>query len=193
MYFVYRDGRYIDVAGRSFRDFLDGRIAELKGITPTLGDWADHLTTLFPEVRLKRFLEMRGCDGGTWGRICGLPALFAGLLYDEVALDAGWDFVKDWTAEEREGLRQSVPKLALAAPFRSTDVRALAREMLKIATAGLHRRAATDAGGATEEGFIQPFWDLVERGRTRAEELLDRYHGEWQGDLNRMVDAYNLL
>src|SRR6202008_93816 len=149
MYCVYRDGEYIDVAGKRFRDFLDGRIPELKGITPTLADWADHLTTLFPEVRLKKFLEMRGCDGGTWQRVCALPALFAGLLYDQVALDAGWDMVKDWTAEERETLRQAVPKLALATPFRDTNVRALAREMLKIATDGLHRRAATEAGGAT--------------------------------------------
>jgi len=193
MYFVYRDGKYIDVAGKRFRDFLDGRIPELKGITPTLADWADHLTTLFPEVRLKKFLEMRGCDGGTWQRVCALPALFAGLLYDQVALDAGWDMVKDWTAEERETLRQAVPKLALATPFRDTNVRALAREMLKIATDGLHRRAATDAGGATEEGFIQPFMQLVEQGHTRAEELLAHYHGDWQGDLHRLFDAYNLL
>jgi glutamate--cysteine ligase len=193
MYFVYRDGRYIDVSGKCFRDFLEGKILELKGVTPTLADWADHLTTIFPEVRLKRFLEMRGCDGGTWQRVCALPALFAGLLYDQVALDAGWDMVKDWTTEERETLRQGVPKLALATPFRSTNVRALAREMLKIATDGLHRRAATDAGGTTEEGFIQPFVQLVERGQTRAEELLARFHGEWKGDFHQLFNAYNLL
>ncbi len=193
MYFVYRDGKYIDVAGKCFQDFLDGKIEELKGNTPTLTDWADHLTTLFPEVRLKKFLEMRGCDGGTWQRICSLPALFAGLLYDDAALDAGWDFVKNWTTEEREAMRQTVPRLALATPFRNTNVRALAREMLKIAVAGLHRRAATDAGGATEEGFIQPFVELVERGQTRADALLAQFNGEWQGDFHRLFSAYNLL
>src|SRR5208282_4332566 len=102
MYFVYREGRYIDVAGQSFRAFLDGAIPELKGIVPSMADWADHLTTIFPEVRLKRFLEMRGADGGSWRRICALPALWVGLYYDQVALDAAWDLVKDWSAEERE-------------------------------------------------------------------------------------------
>ena len=114
MYFVYRDGRYIDAAGASFRDFLAGKLAQLPGERPTLDDWSDHLTTLFPEVRMKRFLEMRGADGGRWRRICALPAFWVGLLYDQTSLDAAWDLVKDWTAEERQALRDAVPRTALA-------------------------------------------------------------------------------
>ena len=119
MYFVYRNGRYIDASGASFQDFLDGKLPQLPGERPTLDDWSDHLTTLFPEVRLKRFLEMRGADSGPWQRICALPAFWTGLLYDAQALDAAWELVKDWTAEEREALRNAVPKSALATPFRS--------------------------------------------------------------------------
>jgi glutamate--cysteine ligase len=193
MYFVYRDGRYIDVAGKSFRDFLDGRISELKGIVPQLSDWADHLTTIFPEARLKRFLEMRGADGGTWRRICGLPALWVGIFYDQVALDAAWDLVKDWSCEERAMLRASVPSLAFRTPFRGHTVLDLAREMLSISQAGLRARAREDAGGTTEEGFLQPLADLVGRGYTRAEELLRRWRTEWNGDLSRLFTEYNFL
>jgi glutamate--cysteine ligase len=193
MYFVYRGGKYIDVAGKSFRDFLAGRIPELAGITPMMSDWADHLTTIFPEVRLKSYLEVRGADGGTWRRICGLPALWAGIFYDQAALDAAWDLVKDWTAEEREELRASVPKLALKTPFRKTSVHQLARRMLEISLAGLKSRAAMDSAGATEEGFLQPLQELVDRGYTRADELLGLYRGEWKGDLSRLYEAYNFL
>jgi glutamate--cysteine ligase len=193
MYFVYRDGRYIDVAGKSFRDFLAGRIPELKGITPMMSDWADHLTTIFPEARLKSYLEVRGADGGTWRRICGLPALWAGILYDQTALDAAWDMVKDWTREEREAMRDAVPKLAFQVPFRKTNLLELARRMLDIASHGLRERAALDASGGTEEGFLQPLRELVERGQTRAEELLALYRGEWKGDLCKLFESYNFL
>jgi glutamate--cysteine ligase len=193
MYFVYRDGRYIDVAGKSFRDFLAGSIPELNGITPSMSDWADHLTTIFPEARMKRFLEMRGADGGTWRRICGLPALWVGILYDQVSLDAAWDLVKDWTAEEREAMRSAVAKLAFQTPFRGHRVLDLAREMLALSTAGLRRRAKEDAIGTTEEGFLQPLVELVDRGYTRAEELLRRYHTEWNGDLAPLFTVYNFL
>ena len=192
MYFVYRDGRYIDVAGKSFRDFLDGRVPELKGVTPMMADWADHLTTIFPEVRLKRYLEVRGADGGTWRRICGLPALWAGLLYDQSALDAAWDLVKDWTAEERQAMRSAVPVLAFKTPFRNTTVLELARRMLTIATGGLEGRAAA-AGMHSERGFLEPVQELVDRGQTRAEELLALYRGEWKGDLSRLYESYNFL
>jgi glutamate--cysteine ligase len=192
MYFVYRDGRYIDVAGKSFRDFLARRIPEVAHIEPTMSDWADHLTTIFPEVRLKRYLEVRGADGGTWRRICGLPALWTGIFYDPVSLDAAWDLVKDWTAEEREAMRDAVPKLAFKTPFRNTTVLSLAREMLTIATAGLERRVA-EHGGRSEVGFLEPLQTLVDRGYTRAEELLAGFHGEWKGDLCRLFDAYNFL
>ena len=111
MYFVYRDGNYIDVAGASFRDFMAGKLVAMPGELPTLDDWSDHLTTLFPEVRMKRFLEMRGADGGRWHRICALPAFWVGLLYDDAALDAAWDLVKPWTADERQELRNGVPEM----------------------------------------------------------------------------------
>lgn len=193
MYFVYRDGRYIDVAGKSFRDFLDRRIPELKGVEPSLSDWADHLTTIFPEARLKHFLEMRGADGGTWRRICGLPALWVGILYESTALDAAWDIVKDWTREEREAMRAAVPVLAFNTPFRGRTVRDLARDMLEISQSGLRSRAKEDAIGTTEEGFLQPLNDLVERGYTRAEELLRRWRAEWNADLSRLFTEYNFL
>ncbi|HVV64136.1 MAG TPA: glutamate--cysteine ligase [Rhizomicrobium sp.] len=193
MYFVYRDGRYIDVAGRSFRDFLARRIAEVKDIEPTMSDWADHLTTIFPEVRLKTFLEMRGADGGSWRRICGLPALWTGIYYDQTALDAAWDLVKGWTAEERQALRSAVPMLGFKAPIRNATVWELARQMLDISAAGLRRRAAEDSSGMTEEGFLAPLRELVDRGYTRAEELLGRYRSEWKGDLAPLFTEYNFL
>jgi len=193
MYFVYRNGKYIDVTGKSFRDFLAGRIAELKGIEPSMSDWADHLTTIFPEARMKQFLEMRGADGGTWRRLCGLPALWVGLYYDQTALDAAWDMVKDWSAEERQAMRDSVPRLAFNTPFRGRAVGDLAQEMLEISAEGLRRRANHDAIGTTEEGFLQPLRELIERGYTRAEELLRLYNGEWNRDLARLFTEYNFL
>jgi glutamate--cysteine ligase len=193
MYFVYRLGKYIDVAGRSFRDFLGGRIPELKSIAPTMADWADHLTTIFPEVRMKKFLEMRGADAGSWRGLCGLPALWVGIYYDQVALDAAWDLVKDWTAEERQAMRDAVPRQAFNTPFRDRTVGDLAREMLAISSAGLRRRAREDAVGGTEEGFLQPLIEVVERGYTRAEELLRHYNGEWNRDLARLFTEYNFL
>jgi len=193
MYFVFRDGRYIDVAGKSFRDFLARRIPEVRDIEPTMADWADHLTTIFPEVRLKKFLEMRGADGGSWRRICGLPALWVGILYDSAALDAAWDLVKDWTGEERQSMRSAVPALGFRTPLRGTTVGALAKQVLDIASAGLRRRAAEDPAGMTEDGFLNPLRELVDRGYTRAEELLRRYHGEWKGDLAPLFREYNFL
>jgi glutamate--cysteine ligase len=158
-----------------------------------MSDWADHLTTIFPEVRLKKFLEMRGADGGTWRRICGLPAFWTGIYYNQTALDAAWDMVKDWTAEERQQMRSSVPVQALQTPFRKTNLLALARQMLEISTLGLRARAKMDEGGMSEEGFLQPLWDIVDRGQTRADELLALYHKEWKGDLNRLFEEYNFL
>jgi len=193
MYFVYRDGKYIDVAGKSFRDFLAHNIPEVKHIDPQMSDWADHLTTIFPEVRLKKFLEMRGADGGTWRRICGLPALWVGILYDQVALDAAWDMVKDWTAEERQAMREAVPRLAFKTPFRNTTVWELAHRMLDISASGLRRRASLDSVGMTEEGFLVPLRELVNRGYTRAEELLQLYRTDWGKDLNKIFTEYNFL
>jgi glutamate--cysteine ligase len=184
MYFVFRGGKYIDVAGASFWDFMAGRLPQLPGERPTLDDWSDHLTTLFPEVRLKRFLEMRGADGGSWRWICALPALWVGLLYNRTALDAAWDLVKDWTADERQGLRDSVPKAALAAPFRGQTVRELAREVLAIAQSGLAGRERLNSQGEDETMFLDLVEDVVRSGRTPADDLLARYHGTWRCNID---------
>ena len=187
MYFAYRDGRYVDAAGLSFRDFLHGELPVLPGERPRMEDWTDHLSTAFPEVRLKSFLEMRGADGGPWNRICALPALWVGLLYDDAALDAAWDLVKDWTLEERQGLRDSVPRLALDAPIAGgRRLRDIAGEVLDIAYAGLKARARLNAAGDDETGFLDPLREIVSRGKVPAEMLLDQYHGAWGGDVSRV-------
>jgi len=189
MYFVYRDGRYIDAAGLSFRDFLAGRLEVLPGELPTIDDWADHLSTAFPEVRMKQFLEMRGADGGRWGRICALPALWVGLLYDQGALDAAWDLVKDWDMEGREVLRGAVPRLALDAPLPGGGtLKDIAGEVLDIATAGLAARQRLNGVGDNESGFLDPLREVVRTGKVPAQVLLDHYHGEWKGDLRRVYE-----
>jgi glutamate--cysteine ligase len=193
MYFLYRDGKYIDMAGKSFRDFLARKIPDVAHIEPMLSDWADHLTTIFPEVRLKSFLEMRGTDGGQWRRICGMPALWVGLLYDSQALDAAWDMVKDWTAEERQSMRDSVGKLGFKTPFRNTTVHTLAHRLLEISGEGLRRRAELDGAGMSEDGFLNPLRELVARGYTRAEEMLKNYYGPWKRDLTPLFTEYNFL
>lgn len=184
MYFVYREGRYIDAAGQSFRDFLAGRLPALPGEIPCLADWADHLTTLFPEARLKHYLEMRGADGGPWGRLCALPALWVGLFYDERSLDEAWRLVEDWSAAERAALHEAVPRLALKAPFRGGTVQNLAKEVLALSRAGLARRGVRDAKGRDESRFLEPLEAIAESGKTPAEELLDLYETRW----NRSVD-----
>ncbi|MHA6318081.1 glutamate--cysteine ligase [Altererythrobacter sp. CAU 1778] len=187
MYFVFRDGKYIDAAGQSFRDFLDGKLAALPGEKPTQSDWWDHMSTAFPEVRLKSFLEMRGADGGPWSRICALPALWVGLLYEDSALDAAWDLVKDWSMEERENLRNSVPRLALDAPIPGGRVLGdIAGEVLAIARSGLAKRARLNSSGDNETGFLETLDEIVESRKVPAQRLLDRYHGEWGGDISRI-------
>lgn len=189
MYFVFRDGRYIDAAGQSFRDFLAGKLPALPGELPTESDWTDHLSTAFPEVRLKSFLEMRGADGGPWNRICALPALWVGLLYDSAALDAAWDLVKDWSMEEREALRSAVPKLALDAPIPGGGtLHDLAREALPIARAGLSARGKLNASGDNETGFLEPLEEIAESGKAPAQRLLDKFHGPWAGDIARVYE-----
>ena len=189
MYFVYRDGRYIDAAGLSFRDFLRGELSVLPGEKPTEADWQDHLSTAFPEVRLKTFLEMRGADGGPWNRICALPALWVGLLYDQTALDAAWDLVKDWSLDDRQALRDAVPRLALDAPLPGGGkLRDIAGEVLDIAHAGLAARGRGNFAGDNETGFLDPLREIVRAGKVPAEVLLQRYHGEWGGDVSRVYD-----
>ncbi len=186
MYFVYRDGRYIDVAGASFKDFMAGRLPQLPGERPTLDDWSDHLTTLFPEVRMKRFLETRGADGGRWRRICALPAFWVGLLYDETALDAAWDLVKTWTAEERQQLRDTVPVEALATKFRSGTVQDIAVEAAAIARTGLKNRNRLNSKQQDETIHLAFVEETAASGRTPADDLLARYHGPWQQDINHV-------
>jgi glutamate--cysteine ligase len=189
MYFVFRDGKYIDAAGHSFRDFMAGKLAALPGELPRMSDWTDHLSTAFPEVRLKSFLEMRGADGGPWNRICALPALWVGLLYDGAALDAAWDVVKHWSMDEREALRNAVPRLALDAPIPGGGtLRDIAGEVLAIARAGLSARARLDAAGDNEVGYLEPLNEIVSSGKVPAQRLLDKFHGDWGGDISRVYE-----
>jgi len=192
MYFVYRDGEYIDALGQSFRDFLKGELPALPGEIPTLSDWADHLTTAFPEARLKKFIEMRGADGGPWRRLCALPALWVGLTYDQGALDAAWDLVKGWDAETREAWRLGAAEHGLQAQVGGRTMQDLAKEVLDIARSGLKARARPGLGGMVqdERHFLHALEDSVETGMAPADELLQHYHGDWNGDLERIYDAF---
>jgi glutamate--cysteine ligase len=184
MYFTYRDGEYIDCAGLSFRDFMKGELPNLPGVLPTMKDWGDHMTTAFPEVRLKKYLEMRGADGGPWNRLCALPAFWVGLLYDETALDAAWDLVKDFSLQERNHLRDTVPKMGFKVPFRNHSLRELALEALKISGMGLQRRNQLNRTGASEAVFIEPLIEFAMANQTPAERKLELYYGAW----NQSVD-----
>jgi glutamate--cysteine ligase len=186
MYFVKRGERYIDASGQSFRDFMEGRLPALPGEYPTAKDWADHLTTLFPEVRLKSYLEMRGADGGPWSRICALQALWAGLLYDPTALSAAWDVAKGWDIEDHERLRRDVTRLGLKTEVGGRSLRDVAREVVAIAKLGLKNRARFSGGMVDERGYLSELEDIADSGITPAERLLDLYHGDWQGDVSRV-------
>ncbi|MBU3261700.1 glutamate--cysteine ligase [Roseovarius sp. PS-C2] len=193
MYFVYRDGVYINALGQSFRDFLKGELPALPGEKPTLSDWADHLTTIFPEARIKKFIEMRGADGGPWRRLCALPAFWVGLTYDQTALDAAWDLVKGWDAQTREALRVAAGKDALQAKVGGIDMHDLAREVLAVSEAGLKARGRTGANGMIpdETHFLNALKESMESGQVPADELLEHYNGDWQGDLTRIYKEYS--
>ena len=193
MYFVYRDGKYIDALGQSFRDFMKGKLPALPGEMPTLSDWADHLTTIFPEARVKQFLEMRGADGGPWRRICALPAFWTGIMYDQSSLDAAWDLVKDWDAETRDAWRVQASIHGLQAQVGGMTMTELASRALDISRAGLKARARPGLGGmvADERHFLHALEDSVETGKTPADELLEKYYGEWNGDLSRIYEEYS--
>ena len=193
MYFVYRDGKYVDALGMSFRDFLKGQLPALPGEKPTLSDWADHLTTIFPEARIKQFLEMRGADGGPWRRLCALPAFWVGICYDQNALDAAWDLCKGWSAEQREALRVAASVDGLQAKVDGIVMADLARELVAIAEAGLKARGKAGAGGMVpdETHFLNALHETLETGMTPADELLARYNGDWGGDLSRIYGEYS--
>ncbi|WP_412509742.1 glutamate--cysteine ligase [Roseovarius sp. SYSU LYC5161] len=193
MYFVYRDGVYIDALGQSFRDFLRGELPALPGEKPTLSDWADHLTTIFPEARIKKFMEMRGADGGPWRRLCALPAFWVGLMYDQTALDAAWDLCKGWDADTREALRVAASRDGLQARVGALSMHDIARQAVAISEAGLKARARPGADGLIpdETHFLNTLKESVETGRVPADELLAHYHGDWHGDLSRIYAEYS--
>jgi glutamate--cysteine ligase len=189
MYFVYRDGRYIDTAGASFRDFMAGKLQALPGVRPTLDDWADHLTTLFPDVRLKRYLEMRGADAGSSRALCALPALWTGLLYDKEALGGALALTADWTEDERQALRDQVPRLGLATPFRGMTLRTVARDVVNLALDGLRRRGRLNRKGEDERKALTPLVEIIETERSPADRLLADYNGPWQGNIDKVFDT----
>ncbi|HKT19611.1 MAG TPA: glutamate--cysteine ligase [Stellaceae bacterium] len=184
MYFVYRDGDYIDVAGQSFRDFIAGRLPGLPGATPTMSDWSDHLTTVFPEIRIKRYIEMRGADGGPWRNICALPAFWTGLLYDRQSLAGAWDMVADWSEDERQYLYREGPRSGLATPFRGKKLAEFALAALELARGGLRRRARLDATAQDESHFLEPLFETAHSGRTPAEKLLDDFATRWRSKVD---------
>ncbi len=193
MYFVYRDGKYINALGQSFRDFLKGELPAMPGEKPLMSDWADHLTTAFPEARMKKYIEMRGADGGPWRRLCALPALWVGICYDQAALDAAWDLAKGFDAETREALRVGASVDGLQAQVGKIKMQDLAREVVAISEAGLKARARTGAGGliADETHFLNAVKESLDKGQTPADELLEHYHGDWNGDLTKIYGAYS--
>lgn len=191
MYFLIREDRYFDVTHVTFRQFMNGALRnEVPDGLPTMGDWANHLSTLFPDVRLKRFLEMRGADGGPWRRICALPALWVGLLYDDAALEAAEALTRDWTFAEVSAMRDAVPAQGLATEFRSHSLRETAREVLAISRIGLANRANKNSEGVDETTFIAPLEEVVARGTTSAQEMLSAYNSRWNQSVEPVFTEY---
>ena len=188
MYFVYRDGKYIDALGQSFRDFLNGKLPALPGERPKISDWADHLTTVFPEARVKQFIEMRGADGGPWRKLCALPAFWVGLMYDQNSLDSAWDICKNWDADTREEMRVAASEEGIAANTNGISLLDLARELIDISRAGLKNRARPGNGGLVPDEchFLNAIEEVIETGKSPACELIDKYNNEWQKDLKNV-------
>ncbi|MEE8351657.1 MAG: glutamate-cysteine ligase family protein, partial [Rhodospirillales bacterium] len=160
------------------------------GEKPLMRDWIDHMSTIFPEVRLKQFLEMRGTDGGPWSRLCALPAFWVGLLYDSEAVDAAWNLVKEWTFEEIQAMRDEVPRLALKTPFRNRTLQDIALEALEISHKGLGNRRCLDSIGLDETHFLKPLFQTAHSGITPAEEMLNAYEGRWGGSVDPVFQEY---
>lgn len=188
MYFIRRNGGYIDVAGSSFRSFMAGELDVLPGEKPMMSDWADHLSTIFPDVRVKKFLEMRGADGGSWKRLCALPAFWVGLLYEQDVLDAASDLISDWTEQERQALRDMVPRMGLKTPFRKGILQDVALRVVELAREGLTRRARSNERDVDESVFMETLDGIVRSGEEPASYLLRRFEGEWHGDVSRVFD-----
>jgi glutamate--cysteine ligase len=184
MYFVKHGDEYVDASGQSFRDLMAGKLPAMPGVRASISDWANHLSTIFPEVRLKRYLEMRGADSGSLPNLLALPAFWVGILYDDVSLDAAWDLVKGWTASERQKLRDDVPKQGLAATLGGRTVFEIANDVLKLARAGLARRKCLDAAGQDETHYLEVLEDRLARGTTPAQELLEKFYGPWGGSVD---------
>lgn len=190
MYFVRRGGQYIDASGQSFRAFMKGELPALPGELPTLEDWQDHMTTLFPEVRLKTFLEMRGADGGPTSALCALPAFWVGLLYDESAQSDALDLIKNWSLDDMNSMRDNVPKMGLSTDIRGESFQELAKKVLKIADKGLKNRHRLSTSGETEQGFLSTLWESAESGMAPADHILADLNGKWGGDVNRIFEDY---
>ncbi len=190
MYFAKRDGQYVDLAGKSFRKFMAGELAELPGDRPSIKDFADHTTTAFPEVRLKQYLEMRGADSGPWGALCALPALWAGIFYDSQALAAAWDLVKDWKVEDHERLRADVARLGLKAEVNGRSVQDVGKDMVAIAKSGLKNRNRLSGGLVDETGYLAELEEITSSGKTQADRLLDLYNGPWNGDVTKVFETH---
>ena len=193
MYFVYRDGHYINALGQSFREFMKGKLPALPGELPTLDDWADHLTTIFPEARLKKFIEMRGADAGQWHRLCALPAFWVGICYDQSSLDAAWDIVKNWDEDDRENLRVAAAKDGLNGSVGNKKLIDLAKETVQISENGLEKRAKASSNGLhfDESLFLESLKENIEKRKSSADELLEKYHGSWNKDLTKIFEEYS--
>ncbi|MCH1412924.1 MAG: glutamate--cysteine ligase [Rhodobacteraceae bacterium] len=193
MYFVYRDGHYINALGQSFREFMKGQLPALPGELPTLDDWADHLTTIFPEARLKKFIEMRGADAGQWHRLCALPAFWVGICYDQSSLDAAWDIVKKWDEDDRENFRVAAAKDGLNGSVGNKKLIDLAKETVQISENGLEKRAKASSNGvhSDESLFLESLQENIEKRKSTADELLEKYHGSWNRDLTKIFEEYS--
>ena len=189
MYFLHRGEDYVDVAGKSFRDYLSGTLAGFEGEPPQMADFEDHITTAFPEVRLKQYLEMRGADSGSWANICALPAYWVGLLYCDEALAEAEDLVRDINADDVMAARLSVAKDGLRGKLGAHDVATLAKKTIDIASKGLRNRGIFDDGGDDESGFLQPLRKVIATQKTPAEVMLDLYHGDWAEDIDQVFTS----
>ena len=190
LYFIFRDGKYINATGHSFRDFMQGKLALLPGELPSMADWENHLTTLWPQVRIKRYMEMRGADAGPWNRICALPAFWVGLFYETEALDAAYDLIKDWTREEYDYLHANIYRDGLRLPFRDGTIQDVAKRVVEISLRGLEIRGRTNGWNQNEQVFLDPLVESVESGRTLADVFLERYHNEWGGNINKIFEEF---